>query len=187
MRRQYRIAALLVYCLTILLVLPSAASALDDAFTARVNDRKRRLTPSILDSSLIKEKCETVRTKLASIYSRYSVTVSLELANKLMPSFEDKSVELQQRGIDTKTYDNSLVELEKLNNTYIGTLNAFFYAINDAYAINCTEDPTGFMVSLDDTRQAARQMQAAQKARNTYMRLSIEPEVDQFIKKIEVN
>lgn len=149
----------------------------------RIEERKNRLQTR-LDSgqfARISERCSGAQGKLSSLVVRFENSdkpYRVKYENYLR-KLETLQIRLDQKDIDTAQLDANIVALEEKIQSLKTSVDQYVQSVNDAKAVDCKNDPTGFRAALDDAKNYAAALKAARADLETYARETIKTTIEQ--------
>ena len=97
-----------------------------------------------------------------------------------MQRLEKLQGRLKQNNLDTTKLDGEITVLKQKIQTLKIAVDQFVLAVNDAKAIDCKNDVTGFRAALDDAKPAAVALKMARADLAKYARATIKVTLDEL-------
>ena len=139
---------------------PEQSTTMTQRIAQRQSALKLKLTATQQQS--LKAKCTAAQIKLQALKTRDAEAASKrqqvysDLASKLVEII----AQLKLQGIDTTQITAAQESFNAAVNDYLSDAVAYKTALDDAAAIECSADPTGFEASLLSARQLRTQLTA---------------------------
>jgi chromosome segregation ATPase len=150
----------------------------------RSEERKNRLKIRLdnAQAQRLSAKCGAAQGKLNYQVARFENSDKPYRAkyDNYIQKLEKLQARLKQNNIDTAKLEGEIAILKQKNQVLKTAVDQFVLAVNDAKAIDCKNDPTGFRAALDEAKTAGTNLKAARIDLEKYARETIKATIEEL-------